>query len=64
VSKKPSIPVTLAPRKMPVVFAFECGCIAENVRSNRVQQCDGTRCNYSPTKPLGARSQTVRPRRR
>jgi hypothetical protein len=63
VSKKPSIPVTLAPRKLPVVYAFQCGCIAENVRSNRVQQFDGTSCEYSPTKPLGATTRTAHRRR-
>ncbi len=52
----------LAPRKTPAVFVFPCGCIAEGTRANRVQQCDGKRCQFTPTKP--ANSTTYRGGRR
>lgn len=53
---KPSkVPPILAPRK-PALYVFPCGCIAEGTRTNRVQSCDGTACNYSPRKPPGTRT--------
>jgi hypothetical protein len=62
--KQPKVPPTPI-GNTPAVYVFPCGCIAERTRANRVQQCDGSNgpCSYSPKRPAGTRSATVRRRR-